>query len=368
MAEFASAEALINDARNGRMVILIDDESRENKGDLVIPAQFATPDAINFMARHARGLICLALEKERVEQLALPLMSNANRSRHQNAFTISIEAREGVSTGISAADRARTIATAIDAMRGPDAIVSPGHVFPLVAQPGGVLARAGHTEAAVDLARLAGLNPSGVICEIMDEDGTTARVPELIDFATTHGLQFGAIRDLIAHRLRHDHLLELVAEQQIDSHWGGAWLAKVYRDKVTGHEQVALVKGTRVPGKPTLVRVHRINPFPDVFGEVLPGRNLLGRSMEVIAAEGAGVVLTINRPAADAYSRFVTGKDRQLPAYSDHWLELRDYGTGAQILTDLGVEQMILITDNDLSLIALEGYGLEVVGRRPTGA
>src|SRR5437868_8635606 len=207
----AAAEDIIEEARKGRMFILVDDEDRENEGDLVIPAQCATPEAINFMAKHARGLICLALTRERVEQLGLALMAQNNGTRHQTAFTVSIEAREGVTTGISAADRARTVAVAIDSTYGPEAIVSPGHVFPLVAKPGGVLVRAGHTEAAVDVSRLAGLNPSGVICEIMREDGTMARLEDLMDFARAHGLKIGTIRDLIAYRLKKDHLVERVA-------------------------------------------------------------------------------------------------------------------------------------------------------------
>src|SRR5215218_207022 len=227
------AEAIINEARNGRMFILVDDDDRENEGDLVIPAQMATPEAINFMARHGRGLICLALTKERADSLGLQPMVNNNRSRNETAFTVSIEAKEGISTGISAADRARTIAVAIDAMHGPDEIVSPGHIFPLVAKPGGVLVRAGHTEAAVDVARLAGLNPSGVICEIMREDGTMARLDDLMDFARGHGLKIGTIRDLIAYRLKKDHMVERVASTTFKAKSGAEWQAQVFRDKAT---------------------------------------------------------------------------------------------------------------------------------------
>src|ERR671912_686044 len=237
------AEAIINEARNGRMFILVDDDDRENEGDLVIPAQMATPDAVNFMARHGRGLICLALTRERADSLGLEPMARNNRSRNETAFTVSIEAREGISTGISAADRARTIAVAIDASHGSDALVSPGHVFPLVAQPGGVLVRAGHTEAAVDVSRLAGLNPSGVICEIMREDGTMARLDDLMDFARAHGLKIGTIRDLIAYRLKKDHMVERVAETRFTSKSGASWTAQVFRDKASGEEQLALVHG-----------------------------------------------------------------------------------------------------------------------------
>src|SRR5688572_17466845 len=247
-----SAEAIIDEARNGRMFILVDDADREDEGDLVIPAQMATPDAINFMARHGRGLICLALTKERVDTLGLQPMASSNRSRNETAFTVSIEAREGISTGISAADRARTIAVAIDSAHGPEALVSPGHVFPLVARPGGVLVRAGHTEAAVDVARLAGLNPSGVICEIMREDGSMARLDDLIDFAASHGLKIGTIRDLIAYRLRRDHMVSEVAETRFTSRRGAGWAAKVFRDQASGAEQLALVHGAVEEGKPTL--------------------------------------------------------------------------------------------------------------------
>src|SRR5436190_7680581 len=237
-------EEIINEARNGRMFILVDDENRENEGDLVIPAQMATPEAVNFMARHGRGLICLALTKERADALGLEPMTRTNRSRNETAFTVSIEAKEGITTGISAADRARSIAVAIDATNGPDAIVSPGHVFPLVARPGGVLVRAGHTEAAVDVSRLAGLNPSGVICEIMREDGTMARLDDLIEFAAAHKLKIGTIRDLIAYRLRRDHMVSEVADTRFTSKRGANWSAKVFRDKASGAEQLALVHAT----------------------------------------------------------------------------------------------------------------------------
>src|SRR5881275_2072413 len=260
-------EAIINEARNGRMFILVDDEGRENEGDLVIPAQMATPDAVNFMARHGRGLICLALTKERADQLGLEPMTRTNRSRNETAFTVSIEAKEGISTGISAADRARTIAVAIDAGNRPDALVSPGHVFPLVARPGGVLVRAGHTEAAVDVARLAGLNPSAVICEIMRDDGLMARLEDLMDFARAHGVKIGTIRDLIAYRLKKDHLVERVATSPFVAESGRQWQAQVFRDKANGEEQLALVYGTLEPTSPVLVRMHSLDLFADILGE-----------------------------------------------------------------------------------------------------
>ncbi|MDP5280436.1 3,4-dihydroxy-2-butanone-4-phosphate synthase [Sphingomonas sp. DG1-23] len=360
---FLSApEELIDEARNGRMFILVDDEDRENEGDLVIPAQMATPDAINFMARFGRGLICLALTKERVDQLGLDLMSRNNGTRHETAFTISIEAKEGVTTGISAADRARTVSVAIDASKGPEAIVSPGHVFPLVARDGGVLVRTGHTEAAVDVARLAGLNPSGVICEIMKDDGTMARLDDLVAFAQFHNLKIGTIRDLIAYRRRHDHLVEKRAEARFTSEWGGEWTALTFWNKATESEQVALVKGKIDPSKPTLVRMHAMSPFSDIFGEGGARGGLLRRSMEIIGEEGAGVVVVINKPRPDQFSVALQAKAGTLEAKDMD--ELRDYGVGATILTELGVQDMILLTNTHHTLIGLDGYGLSIVGER----
>jgi 3,4-dihydroxy 2-butanone 4-phosphate synthase/GTP cyclohydrolase II len=358
----SSPEELIDEARNGRMFILVDDEDRENEGDLVIPAQMATPDAINFMARFGRGLICLALTKERVDQLGLDLMSRNNGTRHETAFTISIEAKEGVTTGISAADRARTVSVAIDASTGPEALVSPGHVFPLVARDGGVLVRTGHTEAAVDVARLAGLNPSGVICEIMKDDGTMARLEDLVAFAQFHNLKIGTIRDLIAYRRRHDHLVEKRAEARFESDWGGEWTAYTFWNKATESEQVALVKGRIDPAKPTLVRMHALSPFSDIFGEGGSRGGLLRRSMEIIGEEGAGVVVVINKPRPDQFSVALEAKAGvREPRDMD---ELRDYGVGATILTELGVQDMILLTNTHHTLVGLDGYGLSIVGER----
>ncbi|ATY33062.1 3,4-dihydroxy-2-butanone-4-phosphate synthase [Sphingomonas psychrotolerans] len=358
----SSPEELIDEARNGRMFILVDDEDRENEGDLIIPAQMATPDAINFMARFGRGLICLALTKERVDQLGLDLMSRNNGTRHETAFTISIEAKEGVTTGISAADRARTVSVAIDASKGAEALVSPGHVFPLVARDGGVLVRTGHTEAAVDVARLAGLNPSGVICEIMKDDGTMARLDDLVAFAQFHNLKIGTIRDLIAYRRRHDHLVEKRAEARFTSEWGGEWTALTFWNKATESEQVALVKGKIDPARPTLVRMHAMSPFSDLFGEGGCRGGLLRRSMEIIGEEGAGVVVVINKPRPDQFSVALQARAGTLePKDMD---ELRDYGVGATILTELGVQDMILLTNTHHTLIGLDGYGLSIVGER----
>ncbi|MBX3560735.1 MAG: 3,4-dihydroxy-2-butanone-4-phosphate synthase [Sphingomonas sp.] len=360
----ASAEQIIDEARNGRMFILVDDEDRENEGDLVIPAQMATPDAINFMARHGRGLICLSLTRERVDQLGLPLMSRHNGTRHETAFTVSIEAKDGVTTGISAADRARTIAVAINAAKGPEEIVTPGHVFPLVARDGGVLVRAGHTEAAVDVSRLAGLNPSGVICEIMREDGAMARMDDLAEFAATHGLKIGTIRDLIAYRLKKDRLVEQTAEARFESRWGGAWTAKTFLNKASGTEQIALVKGHVDPAKPTLVRMHALSLFADAFGEAGGRGNLLEGAMKAIAEEGAGVIVAINRPMVPgALARAL--KVRAGEESGSDGDQLRDYGVGAQILAALGVHDMILLTNSHHTPVALDGYGLAIVGERP---
>ena len=360
----ASPEEIINEARNGRMFILVDDEDRENEGDLVIPAQMATPDAINFMAMHGRGLICLALTEQRVAQLGLNLMSPNNGTRHQTAFTVSIEAREGVTTGISAADRARTVAVAIDAAKGPQDIVTPGHVFPLVARDGGVLVRTGHTEAAVDVARLAGLNPSGVICEIMNEDGSMARLDDLIPFAQRHRLKIGTIRDLIAYRRRNDHLIERRAEAGFTSRWGGEWRAISFYNRATATEQIVLQKGHVSHDQPTMVRMHQTSVFADIFGEDGPRAGLLGRAMEMIAKEGSGVVVLLSQPDPDRFSRMLLARSEGRRSAARDMDELRDYGVGAQILAELGVHDMILLTNSHHNLIALDGYDLSVVEER----
>ena len=358
-AEFLSpAEELIEEARRGRMFILVDDEDRENEGDLVIPAQFATPDAINFMARHARGLICLTMTRARVEQLALPLMAQSNGTRHQTAFTVSIEAREGVTTGISAADRARTVAVAINPELGREHIVTPGHVFPLVARDGGVLVRAGHTEAAVDFARLAGLNPSGVICEIMNDDGTMARMPDLVAFAQRHNLKLGTIADLIAHRRRTERLVRRVEEGQLEG-IGGAWRVVVYASSLDQGEHLALVKGDLARPEPALVRMHAASMLQDLVA----GRaeHELHNAMMAIAAEGRGVVVLLRDWRADGLSQAVRAR-REKRATAP---ELRDYGIGAQILADLGLREIIRLSDNPRPVVGLEGYGLSVVETRP---
>jgi len=344
-------EEIIDEARNGRMYILVDDEDRENEGDLIIPAQMATPAAVNFMATHGRGLICLALDKARVDTLGLEPMSRNNKESMQTAFTISIEAKEGVTTGISAADRARTISVAIDATKGSDDIVTPGHVFPLAARDGGTLVRAGHTEAAVDISRLAGLNPSGVICEIMNEDGTMARMDDLVKFARKHELKIGTIRDLIAYRMRNDHLVERTGESSFESDYGGHWRMITYRDRVEGNEAYVLQKGHVVPGEPTLARVHPISVFDDVLGAPGPRKRTLQRAMEAVGEHGAGIIVILTgRVGTGAWS-----KDE----------ELRNIGIGSQILADLGVHDMILLSNSRPDLVAIEGFGLTITGHRP---
>jgi len=354
-------EEIINEARNGRMFILVDDESRENEGDLVIPAQMATPEAVNFMARHGRGLICLAITKERADHLGLEPMTRTNRSRNETAFTVSIEAKEGITTGISAADRARTIAVAIDATYGPDAIVSPGHVFPLISKPGGVLVRAGHTEAAVDVSRLAGLNSSGVICEIMREDGTMARLEDLMDFARTHGLKIGTIRDLIAYRLKKDHLVEKVATANFTAGSGAPWQAQVFRDKASGEEQLALVHGTIDPTQPVVVRMHSLDLFADVIGESCPRSGVLQASMRMIEEHGSGLVVTLHAAAPGSLSRSIDLRAGKPVEGGD---AVRGYGTGAQILAALGIHDMILLTNAHHAPVGLSGYGLAIIEER----
>ena len=349
-------EEIIDEARNGRMFILVDDEDRENEGDLILPAQMATPNAINFMATHGRGLICLTLAKSRVEQLGLELMSRANGTRHETAFTVSIEAREGVTTGISAADRARTVAVAIDASKGREDIVTPGHVFPLIARDGGVLVRAGHTEAAVDIARLAGLNPAGVICEIMKDDGTMARMDDLLSFARLHDLKIGTIRDLIAYRMRHDHLVERATESTFTSSYGGEWRAITFRNKIDDTTSLVLQKGHVDPTQPTLVRMHAISMFDDLLGRVGDRKRVLQRSMAAVGEAGAGLIVVLMPAHPSALRQEIGGTKPDS--------ELREYGIGAQILAELGVHDMILLTNSSRNVVGIEGYGLRVVGER----
>lgn len=350
----SSIEEIIEDARNGRMFILVDHEDRENEGDLVIPAQMATPEAINFMATHGRGLICLSLPGERIDALGLPLMASDNSSRHETAFTISIEAREGVTTGISAHDRARTVAVAIDPSKTAKDIATPGHVFPLRAKEGGVLVRAGHTEAAVDVARLAGLNPSGVICEIMNEDGTMARLPDLVAFAQKHNLKIGTISDLIAYRRRHDNLVNESEVRSVTSEFGGDWMMRIFTDETHGAEHIVLTKGDLTTDAPVLVRMHALNPLKDVLG--LGGGTVdeLRHAMCMIADEGRGVVVLLR----DTAMKLITDSAASPQI-------LRQYGLGAQILATLGLQKLVLLTNSPMpKIVGLEGYGLSIEGTR----
>jgi 3,4-dihydroxy 2-butanone 4-phosphate synthase/GTP cyclohydrolase II len=355
----SAIEDVIEDARNGRMFILMDADDRENEGDLVIPAQMCTPQSVNFMAKYGRGLICLALTQERANTLNIPMMTQVNETPHQTAFTISIEAKEGISTGISAHDRAHTISVAIDPTKGSADIVSPGHVFPLVARHGGTLVRAGHTEAAVDIARLAGLNPAGVICEIMNDDGTMARMPDLVPFAQLHGLKIGTIADLIAFRRKYDHFVKRTVETVFESHNGGTWQMCIYVNTLEYAEHIALVKGDISTPEPVMVRMHAVNIFSDMLDWKPYERDVLGESMRIIAKEGRGVVVLLRttRPTfvSDIVTRRVTDDiDRR---------RVKEYGVGAQILLDLGIKDMILLTDTpEKKIVALEGYDLNIVG------
>ncbi len=354
-------EDILEDARNGRPYILVDAEDRENEGDVIIPAQFATPDQINFMARHARGLVCLAITAERARQLRLPPMAAENRTSMGTAFTVSIEAREGVTTGISAADRARTIQVAVDPHRGADDIVSPGHVFPLVARDGGVLVRTGHTEAAVDISRMAGLTPAGVICEIMNDDGTMARMPDLVAFAQLHGLKIGTIADLIAYRRRTERLVERVMDTPFESVHGGPFRLMLYRNVVEGVEHVALVHGKIEPGKPTLVRMHQVDFAADLLGHVESRQAYIPKALKAITGHaGAGVTVFLRDPELRGLAERLAGGDK--PTAADR--SIRNYGVGAQILKDLGVRDMIVMSSTRPEPAAIEGYGLRIVGWR----
>ncbi len=351
---------IIEEAREGRMFILVDAEDRENEGDLVIPAQFATPAQVNFMAKHGRGLICLALTAERTRELGLEPMARRNQTKLGTAFTVSIEAKEGVTTGISAADRARTIAVAIDPTKGEHDIVSPGHVFPLMAREGGVLVRAGHTEASIDIARQAGLNPSAVICEIMNDDGTMARLPELVAFAQFHGLKIGAIDDLIAYRSENDRFVQKLHEGAFDTKVGEGFRLAVFRNTLDGVEHAALIKGEIKPDKPTLVRVHRIDFAADIMGGYGARADLIEHALKEIEAEGAGVLVLLRDLVPDAISRRLKGE----PAEREAEDEIRVVGIGSQILRELGVGRMIVLANAPQRVVGLEGYGLSIDGWR----
>jgi 3,4-dihydroxy 2-butanone 4-phosphate synthase/GTP cyclohydrolase II len=360
----SSPDEIIAEAQQGRMFILADDEDRENEGDLVIPAQFATPEAINFMARFGRGLICLAMERKRAEHLNIPLIAQQNTNHNQAAFTVSIEAREGVTTGVSAADRAHTIQTAISPSTGPQDIATPGHVFPLLARDGGVLVRAGHTESAVDVARLAGLIPAGVICEILNEDGSMARMPDLISFARTHKLKVGTVADLIAYRRRTETLVERRLSRSFTSMHGGTFDLYVYVNKLSGAEHVALVKGKTGGSDPLLVRMHALNVLEDVLGDRSAGHGgELQSAMRMISEAGRGVIVLLREAQNTALSERLSS---EIPLPHETYKQdfLRDYGVGAQILLDLGVRDMVLLSNSQRTIVGLDGYGLRVTEQR----
>ena len=361
----SSIEEILDEASNGRMFVLVDDKDRENEGDLVIPAQMATPEAINFMAKFGRGLICLALPHERVRELGLKPMERRNRSRFETAFLTSIEAAEGVTTGISAADRAHTVRVAIDPHSTAKEINTPGHVFPLEARDGGVLVRAGHTEAAIDIARMADLIPAGVICEIMNDDGTMARYDDLVIFCQRHALRMATISDLIAYRRRTERLVEVIVEREFDSHYGGRFRMIVYKNTVEYAEHIALVKGDVSTPDPVLVRVHAVNIVADLLGDMNSNSaHDLHGAMEIIRDANRGVVILIRDALPTTVSTLV-GKSAQEGRTEGSW---RDVGVGAQILLDLGVSEMILLSNVERAFVGLDGFGLRVVERRPIGA
>ena len=370
-APLATTAELVDEMRNGRMVVLVDAEDRENEGDLIIPAQMATPDAVNFMARYGRGLICLAMTRDRASDLGLSEMVRTNQSRNRTAFTQSIEARDGISTGISAHDRALTIATAIDPTKGSDAIVSPGHVFPLIARDGGVLIRAGHTEASVDLARMAGLNPASVICEIMNDDGTMARLPDLKIFARRQGLKIGTIEDMIAYRLRHDRIVTQVMETTVRSAYDDEFRMHVYETNVDPAEHIALVKGDLSGPGPVLVRVHAVNVLTDLAGIGSDAEScLVEQSLRAITAEGRGIVILIRDVRPRAVSEWLANHGLSKNKASDEHRKSRqvEIGVGSQILADLGVEDMILLTNSPQhNYVGLEAFGLRIINTRNIG-
>ena len=352
-------EEIIDEARNGKMYILVDDPNRENEGDLIVPAQMATPDVINFMAKYGRGLICLSMTKERIEDLGLPLMNPNNQQNDLTAFTISIEAKEGVTTGISAADRSHTISVAINHNRNKDDLLSPGHVFPLMSWDGGVLVRAGHTEAAVDISKIAGLNPSGVICEIMSDDGSMARLPEILKFAKIHNLKVGTVSDLIEYRLKYSKIIKQLSERPFDSDKGKNFTLKIFENTLSSEKHYALVKNITSPNSLYPVRMHKLNIEKDIFAEKNMFGDEINNSFDVIEKNGSGAIVIINNDIAPNILKAFDQRQKH-----DNKLELREYGVGAQILKDIGIEKITLLTNSNKKIIALNGFGIEIVSQQ----
>ncbi len=348
-------EEIIDEARNGKMFILVDDPKRENEGDLIIPAQMATPDAINFMAKYGRGLICLSMTKQRIEELELPLMNPNNQKNDLTAFTVSIEAKEGVTTGISAADRSHTISVAINNNRKKNDLVSPGHVFPLMAWDGGVLVRAGHTEAAVDISKLAGLNPSGVICEIMSEDGSMARLPEILTFAEAHNLKVGTVSDLIKYRLKYNKIIKQVSERPFESDKGTNFILKIFENTISKEKHYALVKNITSIENLYPVRMHKLNIEKDIFAEKNIFGDEINHSFNVIEKNGSGAIVLINNDIAPNILKAFDQRHKH-----NNKLELREYGVGAQILNDIGIKKIILLSNSNKKIIALDGFDIEI--------
>ena len=352
-------EEIIEEARNGKMYILVDDPDRENEGDLIVPAQMATPDAINFMAKFGRGLICLAMTKQRIEELELPLMNPNNQKNDLTAFTVSIEAKEGVTTGISAADRSHTISVAINHNRKKMDLISPGHVFPLMAWDGGVLVRAGHTEAAVDISKIAGLNPSGVICEIMSDDGSMARLPEILEFAKLHKLKVGTVSDLIKYRLKYNKIIKQLSERSFESSKGKDFILKIFENTLSKEKHYALVKNITSPNYLYPVRMHKLSIEKDIFAEKNIFGDEINHSFEVIEKNGSGAIVLINNDIAPNILKAFDQRQKQ-----NNKLELREYGVGAQILKEIGIKKIILLSNSNKKIIALDGFDIEIIKQK----